>query len=195
MTKASGLPSMVPSVTVVSSVLGKQFPNIHASSRSLIRPLTRAISASTAFDTKRRAETGGRLEVNMRDSWARSSDGASKVAAPAARNERRGKASDDTVAVVAGFGTIVEKLVRAEARSRGEEKVLVRSNALRQGRRKDTAGCGEALSVFDLPKCRNLLGTKIMPAAQKYPLRLPHLSAFARTPPIPLRDSAPPREP
>ena len=48
MTAVSGLPSNSPTSTVVSSVLGKQFANIAASSRSAICRLVSTMKASTA---------------------------------------------------------------------------------------------------------------------------------------------------
>ncbi|MDQ1230322.1 hypothetical protein QE379_001748 [Sphingomonas sp. SORGH_AS 879] len=61
-------------------------PNIQRSSGSAIIFETRAISASTAFDTKRRSATGGRLLISE---GAAAKAGAAASAAPPAISSRR----------------------------------------------------------------------------------------------------------
>src|SRR4051794_34198434 len=52
-------------VTVVSSVLGRQLENSHASSGSRIFAEMDSIAASTALLRKRRTEEAGRFEANL----------------------------------------------------------------------------------------------------------------------------------
>lgn len=62
-TNVSGLLFCMLKLIVVSSVLGKQFSNIHASLGSLILAFTLAIVCSTAADLKLRSPGAGRLEI------------------------------------------------------------------------------------------------------------------------------------
>jgi len=64
-TTVSGPLAPCENVTVVSSVLGRQLENSHASSRSRIFAEMVSIAPSTALLRKRRADGSGRLEIYL----------------------------------------------------------------------------------------------------------------------------------